>query len=58
MMDCEIDDIQLLPNWKLSRCFPVDLERPTFSFSSVLKPDECNFFLISVDIRVSLYVLN
>ena len=44
MMDCEIDDIQLLPNWKLGRCFPAGLEKPTFSFSSVLKPDECNFF--------------
>ena len=33
MMDCEIDDIQLLPNWKLGRCFPAGLEKPTFSFS-------------------------
>jgi hypothetical protein len=44
MMDCEIDDIQLLPNWKLGRCFPAGLEKTTFSFSSVLKHDECNFF--------------
>jgi len=45
MMDCEINDIQLLPNWKLDRCFPAaGLERSIFSFSSVLKLDECNFF--------------